>query len=87
MIMRAFGIALASASHLLLAVTIWFLFPSLMGTQPPDAVPFPPDWWWIDGLLVVQFGVAHSVLLLPVGSKYSAQLQLPLRTGLAAPRP
>jgi hypothetical protein len=61
---RLFGVGLAAVAHLLLPLTVWFLFPFLRGdvAVPSDAAP---AWWLIDGLLVVQFGVLHSALLAP----------------------
>ena len=73
MLTRISGATLALAAHLSLAVTVWFLFPFLQGLAPPPAPPpFPPPaggggWGWglADILLVVQFGVSHSLLLAP----------------------
>jgi methanethiol S-methyltransferase len=56
---------IAVAAHLLLAVTVWFLFPFLQGGREPDASLNDPHWWWIDLLLVAQFGLLHSLLLRP----------------------
>jgi hypothetical protein len=58
------GALLALSAHLLLALTVWRLFPFLMGgAGPVDAAG--PGWWWLDGLLVVQFALPHSLLLHP----------------------
>lgn len=68
MIGRFFGIGLGLVSHVLLVVTVWFLFPFLMGSQVVDAAQAAqaaPAWWGLDSLLVTQFGLTHSLLLLP----------------------
>ena len=70
MLKRTAGALLALAAHVALAVTVWFLFPFLQGLAPPPAVgtggATPPlPWWLIDGLLVLQFCVPHSLLLAP----------------------
>jgi hypothetical protein len=62
---RFFGMGLGLASHVLLLVTVWFLFPFLMGGRTVDEAQAAPWWWVFDSLLVVQFGVLHSLLLLP----------------------
>jgi protein-S-isoprenylcysteine O-methyltransferase Ste14 len=56
---------MAVAAHGLLAVVVWYLFPFLMGGQVPDSGPTAPDWWWRDTMLVLQFCLLHSGLLLP----------------------
>src|SRR5262249_3080366 len=61
---RVAGTALALTAHVMLGITIWFLFPFLMGGRLP--VPEEASGWWAwDALLVLQFGAAHSILLLP----------------------
>lgn len=62
---RLLGIGAGVGAHLLLAVTVWFLFPFLLdGRGAADSAAAP--WWWsIDLLLALQFGVSHSLLLLP----------------------
>ena len=65
MVKRSCFILIAVAAHLLLAVTVWFLFPFLQGGREPDASLDNPRWWWIDLLLVAQFCVLHSLLLRP----------------------
>jgi len=62
---RFLGMGLGLTSHVLLLVTVWFLFPFLMGGQTVAEAPPVPFWWALNSLLVVQFGVLHSVLLLP----------------------
>ncbi|HEY7155183.1 MAG TPA: hypothetical protein VH575_14570 [Gemmataceae bacterium] len=52
-------------AHLLLVVTVWFLFPFLMDGQGSAESAAAPWWWCLDALLALQFGVAHSLLLLP----------------------
>jgi protein-S-isoprenylcysteine O-methyltransferase Ste14 len=49
----------------LLVVTVWFLFPFLMGGQEVDGACAVPHWWAMDSVLVAQFGLLHSLLLLP----------------------
>jgi protein-S-isoprenylcysteine O-methyltransferase Ste14 len=61
---RFFGGLLGLGAHLLLVVTVLHLFPFLLGGQPA-AGRAAPAWWWCDALLVVQFGLGHSALLLP----------------------
>jgi len=65
MLKRACLILIAIAAHLLLAVTVWFLYPFLAGGSEPDLTRHDPQWWWIDLLLIAQFGVLHSLLLRP----------------------
>ena len=65
MMMRFLGIAIALIAHLLLGVTVWFLFPFLMGRQALPAEEPSAVWWLCDILLIVQFGLAHSLLLAP----------------------
>jgi protein-S-isoprenylcysteine O-methyltransferase Ste14 len=62
---RFLGIALGFGAHVLLGVTVWFLFPFLRGGQIQDASLFALAWPWLDGSLVLQFGILHSLLLLP----------------------
>jgi protein-S-isoprenylcysteine O-methyltransferase Ste14 len=64
MITRFLGTLLGLTAHLLLVVTIWYLFPFLMGGRVPDGLQASRSWWW-DGLLILQFGLSHSVMLLP----------------------
>jgi hypothetical protein len=64
MIVRSLGMLLALAAHAALGVTVWYLFPFLPGGPVADAGG-AAGWWWCDGLLVVQFGLLHSFLLLP----------------------
>jgi protein-S-isoprenylcysteine O-methyltransferase Ste14 len=62
---RLFWIGAGVGAHLLLAVTVWFLFPFLLdgrGTAESSAAPW---WWGADMLLALQFGISHSLLLLP----------------------
>ncbi len=62
MLTRISGATLALSAHAALAVTVWFLFPFLQGLAPPPATGSP---WRLlgDGLLVLQFGASHSLLL------------------------
>jgi protein-S-isoprenylcysteine O-methyltransferase Ste14 len=62
-LIRGFGTLLALAAHLLLPVTVWFLFPFLMGGSIPTEET--AGWWRRDLFLIVQFSVSHSVLLVP----------------------
>lgn len=61
---RWLGAMLGFGAHALLAVTVWFLFPFLMDSSAlgRDA---SAAWWGWDILLVLLFGVSHSVLLYP----------------------
>jgi protein-S-isoprenylcysteine O-methyltransferase Ste14 len=52
-------------AHILLAVTVWFLFPFLMDGRGAAGSAAAPLWWCFDALLTLQFGVGHSLLLLP----------------------
>jgi len=65
MIVRFLGVVLGLGAHLLLGLTIWYLFPFLQGRDIPVAGPATSGWWLQDSLLVLQFGVGHSVLLYP----------------------
>jgi protein-S-isoprenylcysteine O-methyltransferase Ste14 len=65
MLRRAPGMVLAVAAHLALVVTVRYLFPFLQGFTPPSSTYDSPYWWLIDSLLVLQFGVPHSLLLTP----------------------
>jgi protein-S-isoprenylcysteine O-methyltransferase Ste14 len=65
MIARALGAVLAVAAHLTLAVTVWYLFPFLMGGAAADSGEAAPGWWWRDALLVLQFALPHSTMLYP----------------------
>ncbi len=49
----------------MLVVLVWFLFPFLMTGPAFDPSSADPHWWWIDLLLVFQFGILHSLLLYP----------------------
>jgi methanethiol S-methyltransferase len=62
---RACCLLIAVAAHLLLCVTVWYLYPFLGGYSVPESSPHDPNWWWIDLLLIAQFGVLHSLLLRP----------------------
>ena len=58
---RAGGVAVGVATHVLFAVTVWYLFWFLRnGTGSPSASPF-----LVDALLSLQFAVIHSLLLWP----------------------
>src|SRR4051794_5424140 len=67
---RIFWIAFGAATHALFFVTVYRLFPFLQqggrfrGMLAP-AAGTAWDWCLVDGLLAIQFGVVHSVLLLP----------------------
>jgi len=65
MILRLMGIVLGFGAHALLGVTIWSIFPFFMGHAATNESA-ASGWWWVDSLLVVQFGVLHSLLLYPV---------------------
>jgi protein-S-isoprenylcysteine O-methyltransferase Ste14 len=65
----ALGLGLAITAHAALAVLVLFLFPFLQGMASPPAADDGPSWWLLDGLLAVQFGVLHSLLLLPAMRK------------------
>jgi protein-S-isoprenylcysteine O-methyltransferase Ste14 len=65
MIIRTSGILLGVFAHLLLLVTVWFLFPFLMGGRFTDDTVGVTGWWWRDALLVFVFGFSHSLLLFP----------------------
>ncbi len=58
------GALLGFGAHALLGVTVWFLFPFLMDSSAPVR-EVSSAWWCWDGLLVLLFGVSHSVLLYP----------------------
>jgi protein-S-isoprenylcysteine O-methyltransferase Ste14 len=62
---RVLGTLVALAAHLLLALTVWYLYPFLAGGTEPAAGISDPDWWWYDLLLVAQFALPHSLLLHP----------------------
>jgi hypothetical protein len=59
--LRAAGIFFGVATHLLFAVTVWFLFAFLSSTPgvPGDHA------LWIDACLALQFAVTHSLWLWP----------------------
>ena len=57
---RALGILAGVLSHALFLGTVWQLFGFLQGSAPHARGPL-----WIDLLLAGQFGVVHSLLLLP----------------------
>jgi methanethiol S-methyltransferase len=61
---RFFGLGLGLGSQVLLVVTVWYLFPFLMGGEVAGAQA-TALWWGTDILLVAQFGLLHSLLLLP----------------------
>jgi protein-S-isoprenylcysteine O-methyltransferase Ste14 len=64
--MRRFGwICAGVGAHLLLGVTVWFLFPFLLDGRGAADSAAAPLWWAIDALLALQFGIFHSLLLLP----------------------
>jgi protein-S-isoprenylcysteine O-methyltransferase Ste14 len=62
---RSVAVVVGLAAHLLLAVTVWFLFPFMMGGREPDSSAVDPYWYFIDLALVVQFSLPHSLLLRP----------------------
>jgi protein-S-isoprenylcysteine O-methyltransferase Ste14 len=62
---RLFWIGAGVGAHVLLAVTVCFLFPFLMDGRGAADAPVAPWWWGIDTLLALQFGLSHSLLLLP----------------------
>jgi methanethiol S-methyltransferase len=64
-VLKTTCILIAGIAHLLLAATIWFLFPFLQGGRVPDASSADLPWCWIDLALLVQFCVLHSLLLRP----------------------
>ncbi len=57
---RSIGIGFGVLTHILFALTVWYLFRFLSGSLPAKAGPL-----WIDLLLALQFAVSHSVLLYP----------------------
>jgi methanethiol S-methyltransferase len=65
MIFRILGTLLALTAHVLLGITVWYLFPFLMNCPVPDEANTTPNWLWRDGLLMFQFGLLHSALLRP----------------------
>jgi protein-S-isoprenylcysteine O-methyltransferase Ste14 len=62
---RLFWICAGVGAHILLGVTVWFLFPFLMDGRGTAESAAAPLWWCVDGALALQFGIAHSLLLLP----------------------
>ncbi|HWG46437.1 MAG TPA: hypothetical protein VN688_26990 [Gemmataceae bacterium] len=62
---RLLGICAGVGAHLLLIVTVWFLFPFLMDGRGIAEAVAVPRWWVADTLLALQFGFGHSLLLLP----------------------
>ena len=68
MLRRIPGALLALAAHAALGATVWFLFPFLQGLAAPAGAE-APLWWLADGLLVLQFCLPHSLLLLPAARK------------------
>jgi protein-S-isoprenylcysteine O-methyltransferase Ste14 len=68
--MRTWWIFFGVAAHALFAVTVCRLFPYLKGSLWPDGGVLAPwlggiPWGLADALLATQFGVVHSLLLLP----------------------
>jgi len=67
--MRTFWIVFGLSTQVLFAVTVWQLYYFLEGLSPRDSAfaRAVADWhWlWLDALLALQFGVLHSLLLLP----------------------
>jgi methanethiol S-methyltransferase len=61
---RWLGAMLGFSAHGLLAVTVWFLFPFLLDSSELGRT-VSSAWWFGDALLVLLFGVSHSVLLYP----------------------
>jgi protein-S-isoprenylcysteine O-methyltransferase Ste14 len=62
---RLLWICTGVGAHLFLAVTVWLLFPFLMDGQTAAGLNAAPLWWCIDAALALQFGLGHSLLLLP----------------------
>ncbi len=62
---RLFGIGAGVGAHVLLVVTVWFLFPFLLDGRGLAESATAPWWCAADVLLALQFGVSHSLLLLP----------------------
>lgn len=65
MLKRNLYLLFALFAHLMLVILVWFLFPFLMKGPDPDPSRYDPNWWWINALLVLQFGFSHSFLLHP----------------------
>ena len=61
---RLLGTLLAAAAHVLLGVTVWYLFPFLMHGPAIKGEDAALRWWYWDSLLILQFGLSHSLLLL-----------------------
>jgi hypothetical protein len=67
---RTFWIAFGIFTHLLLALTVWRLFPFLRGAGQAEMQAFgmaagDRSWIGIDALLALQFTLPHSALLMP----------------------
>src|SRR6478672_8739024 len=67
---RVFWIVFGASTHGLFLVTVWRLYPFLEqgGRFRGGLAPSFGTWWaacLVDAALAVQFGVVHSVLLLP----------------------
>lgn len=62
---RLLGICAGVGAHLFLAATVWLLFPFLMDGRPTAESAAGPLWWCADTALALQFGLSHSLLLLP----------------------
>jgi hypothetical protein len=54
---------LAATAHIFLAVTVWYLFPFLMHAPAINDESAVSSWWYWDSLLILQFGLSHSLLL------------------------
>ncbi len=63
--LRMLWIGAGVGAHVLLGVTVWFLFPFLLDGRGAAEAAAVPLWWCADTLLALQFGVSHSLLLLP----------------------
>jgi protein-S-isoprenylcysteine O-methyltransferase Ste14 len=77
--LRMLGIGAGVGAHVLLGVTVWFLFPFLMDGRGSAESPAAPLWWCADLLLALQFGISHSLLLLPaVRNRLERRIPRPL---------
>jgi protein-S-isoprenylcysteine O-methyltransferase Ste14 len=75
---RFLGLAAGVVTHILFAVTVWWLFFFLKGTVGRSG----PGALWLDGAMSASFGILHSALLYPTVRDYLTRWIAPSFYGL-----